>query len=123
MTTLTIDGRRAAYVRAGAGRAAPLLLVHGFSGSKEDFDVVVEELGTDRPVIAVDLPGHGESEEPDDPSAYGLAALAGWVLRFADEAGLEEFHLLGHSMGGLVAQRTAAIASHRLASLTLMATG
>lgn len=122
-STATVDGRRVAYVRAGSSRATPLVLVHGFTGSKEDFKPVLGSLAADRPVIAMDLPGHGDSEGSDDPAAYGLATTAAWLLRFADELGLEDFHLLGHSMGGLVVQRTAAVASQRLASLTLMGTG
>ena len=121
--TTTVDGRRVAYLKSGNGRATPLLLVHGFSGSKEDFEPVVADLAADRPVIAVDQPGHGGSEGSDDPAAYGLATTSAWLLRFADELGLEDFHLLGHSMGGLIVQRTAALASQRLLSLTLMGTG
>ena len=118
-----VDGRRVTYLRAGNSRATPLVLVHGFTGSKDDFAPVLDSLAADRPVIAVDLPGHGESEGTDDPAAYGLSTTSAWLLRFVDEIGLEDFHLLGHSMGGLVVQRTAAVASQRLASLILMSTG
>jgi pimeloyl-ACP methyl ester carboxylesterase len=121
--TITVDGRRVAYRKAGNGRATPLVLVHGFAGSKEDFETVLPGLAADREVIAVDLPGHGESEGTDDPAAYSLVTTSAWLLRFADELGLEDFHLLGHSMGGLAVQRTAALASQRLASLILMGTG
>lgn len=122
-STTTVDGERIAFASRGRGRVAPLLLVHGFTGSKEDFASVMDDLSRDRRVVAVDLPGHGDSEGADDPGAYGLGRLADWVLRFADALGLDEFHLLGHSMGGLVAQRTAMLASQRLQSLTLMGTG
>lgn len=121
--TTTVDERAATYNEAGDGPGAPLLLVHGFTGSKEDFDPVLEALATDRRVIAVDLPGHGGSEGTDDEAAYGLSATGAWILRFADAAGLGDFHLLGHSMGGLAVQRTAASASQRLRSLVLMSTG
>ena len=121
--TTTVDGRPVTYLKAGGARTTPLLLVHGFTGSKEDFAPVLDALAADRPVVAVDLPGHGGSEGTDDPAAYGLGVSASWLLRFADEIGLEDFHLLGHSMGGLVVQRTAAIASQRLQSLILMSTG
>jgi pimeloyl-ACP methyl ester carboxylesterase len=121
--TTTVDDRRVTYRESGNGRRAPLLLVHGFTGSSDDFDPVLAGLGRDRRVIAVDLPGHGDSEGSDDQAIYGLGAMSTWLLRFADTIGLEEFHLLGHSMGGLIVQRTAALASQRLDSLVLMATG
>ena len=121
--TTTVDGRTVTYREAGDGPGSPLLLVHGFTGSKEDFDPVLAPLADQRRVIAVDLPGHGGSEGSDDPAAYGLAVMGSWLLRFADEIGVDEMHLLGHSMGGLIVQRTASVASQRLQSLLLMATG
>lgn len=120
--TISVDGRAVAY-NDTRGPDTPLVLVHGFTGSKEDFDPVLDRLATSRRVIAVDLPGHGGSEGTDDEAAYGLAVTGAWLLRFADVVGLGEFHLLGHSMGGLAVQRTAASASQRLRSLVLMSTG
>jgi pimeloyl-ACP methyl ester carboxylesterase len=123
MPTLTLHERTVAYDEAGGGAAPPLLLVHGFTGGRDDFADVVEPLAADRRVVAVDLPGHGGSAGADDPDAYGLQTLAGWVLDVAEALDLGEHHLLGHSMGGLVAQRAAATASQRLRSLLLMDTG
>lgn len=123
MPTLRTDGRTVAYDSAGDGPGAPLLLVHGFTGGRDDFAGVLDRLGAQRRAVAVDLPGHGGSAGPDDPSAYGLSALADWALRVAGALGLEGFHLLGHSLGGLVAQRVAAAASQHLRSLVLMDTG
>lgn len=121
--TTTVDGRPVTFRDEGDGPGAPLLLVHGWGGSKEDFDPVVTPLAEHRRVLAVDMPGHGGSEGSDEPAAYGLAAMAAWLLRFADAADVGELHLLGHSLGGLIVQRTAALASQRLQSLTLMSTG
>lgn len=134
MPTLVLDGRTVAYLEAGQGQgsagrrgparaAAPLLLVHGYTGSKEDFAAVLEPLGAQRRAVAVDLPGHGGSAALPDPAGYGLWATAQWLLRLADALGLGEHHLLGHSMGGLAVQRVAAAASRRLRSLVLMDTG
>ena len=121
--TTAVDGRVVTFRDRGEGPSPAVLLVHGFTGSAEDFDPVLEALALDRRVVAVDLPGHGGSEGADDESSYGLAVTSAWLLRFADEIGLGDFHLLGHSMGGLVVQRTAAAASQRLHSLILMGTG
>lgn len=123
MAHLDLDGRRVAYDERGGGAAPPLLCVHGFTGSKEDWAAVIGRLAADRRVVAVDLPGHGGSAGSDDPADYGLGAVAQWVLRFLDAVGMPEAHLCGHSLGGLVVQRTAAAASQRLRSLVLVDTG
>lgn len=123
MPTITVDSRPVTYAAAGEPGSTPLVCVHGFTGSAEDFAGALDGLAAGRRVYAPDLPGHGGSAGPDDPGAYGLDALAGTVLEFADAVGLGEFHLLGHSLGGLVAQRVAAVASHRLTSLVLAGTG
>lgn len=122
MTTLRIADRPVAYREFGHG-GVPLLLLHGYTGGREDFDPVLEGLAAQRRVIAVDLPGHGESPGGDDPASYSLAATTAWTLELADALGLDEFALLGHSMGGLVAQRVAAAASQRLRAVVLSATG
>jgi len=122
MPTTAVDGRTAAWSEAGNG-GTPLLAVHGFTGGRDDFDAVLELLAVDRRVLAVDLPGHGDSEGTSDEAAYGLATVAAWVLRFADAVRLDEFALVGHSYGGLVAQRVAAAASQRLTALVLADTG
>lgn len=120
---LRIEDRRVALTRLDGGAGAPLLLVHGHTGARDDFAGVIDTLALDRPVVAVDLPGHGDSEGPDHPGAYGLDWQARWVLDVADALGLTAFHLLGHSMGGLIAQRVAVGAPRRLRSLILMGTG
>ncbi|WP_370328213.1 alpha/beta fold hydrolase [Euzebya sp.] len=107
--------------RAAVG-ATPLVALHGWTGSKEDFVDVVEPLGAVRRVVVPDLPGHGSCPPPSDDD-WGLAAHARWVLGLLDAMDLGEVHLLGHSHGGLVAQRVAYLASERLRSLTLLGTG
>lgn len=125
MPTLALDGRTVAYTDRGEGRdgAAPVLCLHGWTGSKEDFDAVVGALAEDRRVVVPDLPGHQGSEGLRDEAAYGLGALAAWVLRFTDAVGLGDVHVVAHSHGGLVAQRLAVVASQRLRSLVLVGTG
>ena len=121
--TVTIESRGVAFTRLEGGVGVPLVLVHGHTGARDDFEGVMPALAEDRPVVAVDLPGHGGSEGPDEPEAYDLGAQADWLVAFADAVELERFHLLGHSMGGLIAQRVALRIPERLASLVLMGTG
>jgi pimeloyl-ACP methyl ester carboxylesterase len=104
-------------------RATPVLLVPGFTGSKEDFlSVLAPIAAAGHPVVAIDQRGQFESPGEDDPSAYDLKALAEDLLAVVAHLG-QRVHLLGHSFGGLVA-RAAALAEPALVrSLTLMSSG
>ena len=70
-------------------------------------------------VLAVDLPGHGRSEGPPLSS---VEALADWLLALQEAAGVERAHLVGHSMGSLVALEAAARAPARASSLVMVGT-
>jgi pimeloyl-ACP methyl ester carboxylesterase len=107
---------------AGAGQR-PLLLVHGFTGAKEDFTPWLDQLADlGWHAVAPDLRGHGSSSKPADESAYSFELMAADVLRLADVLGWDTFVLLGHSMGGMIAQFVAHGAAARLAGLILMDT-
>jgi pimeloyl-ACP methyl ester carboxylesterase len=107
---------------AGAGRR-PLLLVHGFTGAKEDFTPWLDRLAdAGWHAVAPDLRGHGASSKPTADAAYSFEIMADDVLRLADALGWERFALLGHSMGGMVAQFIARKAAARLDGLILMDT-
>jgi pimeloyl-ACP methyl ester carboxylesterase len=115
--------RARASGRAGAA-ADPLILVPGWTGSKEDFIAVVAPLAaTGRDCVAVDLRGQYESAGPDDPDAYSLADYAADVVSVADSLGARQVHLLGHSLGGLVAQSVVADHPRLVRSLTLLCSG
>jgi pimeloyl-ACP methyl ester carboxylesterase len=91
----------------GVADRRPALLVHGYTGSKENFLPVLEPLAAaGRMVVAVDLRGQYQSPHAPDRSGYSATALAADVLAIAaavadDSAGV---HLVGHSMGGLIAR-------------------
>lgn len=108
---------------AEAGSGEPLMLVHGFTGAKEDFADFLDGFA-DRGwhVVAPDLRGHGGSEAPEDEEAYSIEEMAVDVLALADHLGWDRFDLLGHSMGGMVAQVLALEHPDRLRSLVLMDT-
>jgi pimeloyl-ACP methyl ester carboxylesterase len=107
---------------AGAGQS-PLLLVHGFTGAKEDFTPWLDRLAASGwHAVAPDLRGHGASAKPPDETAYSFEIMADDMLDLADALGWERFVLLGHSMGGMVAQFVASKAPARLDGLILMDT-
>lgn len=102
--SLTIQGCSVdlPYLRR-AGVKAPLVCLHGFGSTKEDYaDLTMRADFADRDLIFWDAPGCGASRlsDPDAPTIPFLVATAKAVC---DALGLERFHLLGHSMGGLTA--------------------
>jgi 3-oxoadipate enol-lactonase len=105
-----------------AGNGPGLLLVHGFGGAKEDFVDHLPLLAEDHTVVVFDHRGHGESDAPADPAAYSFDQLVTDTIAVADATGLEQFRLLGHSMGGMVARRVALQHRDRVEALILMDT-
>jgi pimeloyl-ACP methyl ester carboxylesterase len=90
-----------AYARAGSGE--PLVLLHGLGGSRRIWNPVVDRLASKRDVIAVDLPGFGESPPlaPGTPAtAANLGAAVGELCR---GLGLTRVHLAGNSLGAWAA--------------------
>jgi pimeloyl-ACP methyl ester carboxylesterase len=117
-----LAGSIAALV-AGGSAAPAVLLLPGYTGSKEDFAPLLDPLAAlGLRAVAIDLPGQFESPGPDDPAAYHPTSLAPAVAAVAQEIGAP-VHLLGHSYGGLVA-RAAVIARPELfRSLVLLCSG
>ncbi len=102
-----------------------LLLVPGWTGSKEDFLAVLDPLAERGwTAVAYDQRGQYESPGPDDEAAYSLTSLARDLLEVVVSLGPGPVHVVGHSFGGLVA-REAALTSggEGLASLILLCSG
>ncbi len=112
-----VEGHRLAYVRCGDGE--PLVLVHGITTSSFIWDGLLPRLGARHDVIAVDLLGTGDSDRPV-PSDCSLSAHARRLVLFLGELGLSKVHLVGHDIGGGVAQIVAVRDSHRIATLGLV---
>jgi pimeloyl-ACP methyl ester carboxylesterase len=103
-----------------AGEGPPLLCLHGLGGTKASFLPTVSALapGGHR-VIAVDLPGFGESSKPLT-GAYNARWFAEAVLELMDELGLERVDLAGNSMGGRIAIEVGLRAPERCGRLVLL---
>lgn len=103
------------------GTGPGLVLVHGFGGCAEDFADHRDAFAESYSVVTFDHRGHGRSDGPAEVD-YSLDRLGADVLCVASHVGLERFHLLGYSMGGMVARRLALRVPERLLSLVLMNT-
>ena len=101
------EGGRVFAVDRGpeGGERLPLVLVHGLLVTHHEFRGVIDALAMDRRVIALDLPGCGESDrpDPDDADGYSLAWLAERVHEALGALGVLQCDLLAHSLGGAVA--------------------
>jgi 2-hydroxymuconate-semialdehyde hydrolase len=115
---IPVDGQLVHVEQAGAGE--PVVLVHGFGASTYSWRKVVSEIARTRRVIALDLSGFGYTERPRDPARYTRDAQVALILGVMDALGVERAHLVGHSYGGALGLRLAALHPERLNSLLLV---
>jgi pimeloyl-ACP methyl ester carboxylesterase len=99
-TSLRTKGSRISILEAGVGD--PVLCLHGLGGTKASFMPTVAALAESHRVIAMDLPGFGDSGKPIG-APYDAAYFARSAFRTLDALGLDSAHLVGNSMGGRVA--------------------
>ena len=121
--TVGTEGGPIATLQCGPVDGSPVLLVPGFTGSKEDFGPLFDRLAAaGLRAVAIDLPGQFETPGPDDPVLYSTRSLAVSVRAVA--ATLDRpVHLLGHSFGGLVCRAAVLDDPAAFASLVLMDSG
>ena len=98
----------------------PVVFVHGLMGGSAQWEGQIRALA-DFEVLALDLPGFGANADLD--AVDSIADFASWALSELSKRGVERFHLVGHSMGGMVAQEMAARASESIDRLVLYGTG
>ncbi|MCT9105469.1 alpha/beta fold hydrolase [Streptomyces mirabilis] len=89
------------YARVGTGE--PLLLLHGIGHHRQAWDPVVHILAAEREVIAVDLPGFGESPALPDGLMHDLGTVVPTLGGLCEALEIERPHVAGNSLGGLLA--------------------
>ena len=116
----TIDTKKGTSVRVLQGGSGPdLLFIHGAGGLEGNQDELLERLAQSYRVRAPELPGYGESTGEELLEDMLDFTLHGWDV--ADALGLDRPHIVGHSMGGMIAAEMASVVPQRPASLTLIA--
>lgn len=112
-------GVKVHYLTAGKGE--PVVLIHGLYSSawiNWQLPGVVAELAKTHQVIALDLPGHGESAKPKDKDAYGVQLVEDVVL-LMDHLKIKKAHVVGYSLGGIITAKLMAKHPDRVISGTL----
>jgi pimeloyl-ACP methyl ester carboxylesterase len=107
------------------GTGEPVVLIHGLDSSARinwQMPGTIDALARDHQVIAVDLPGYGESDKPADPAAYGEQWVDDVIL-LLDRLNIRKAHIVGYSMGGMVALKLIAEHPERVISGTLGGAG
>jgi pyruvate dehydrogenase E2 component (dihydrolipoamide acetyltransferase) len=117
--TVEVGDHKLRYLLMGAGETEPLVLIHGFGGDLNNWLFNQPVLAERRPVLALDLPGHGGSSKSME--AFDIDSLGRVVGEFLDMLDLQVTHLAGHSLGGAVAAQLALTRPDRVGSLTLIA--
>lgn len=115
----TRDGVGLAWDGSGAGPT--VLLVHGLGLNRRRWQAQMDALAAAGfRAVRFDLRGFGDSDMP--PAPYDMATLTDDVEAVADALGLDEFHLVGHSLGGMIAQRFTLDHPGRVRTLTVAST-
>jgi pimeloyl-ACP methyl ester carboxylesterase len=115
----SVRTKKATLSILSAGKGDPVVCVHGLGGTKASFLPTVAALADSYRVIAVDLPGFGESDKPI-AAAYDAPYFANAVTALMDELGLESAHIVGNSLGGRVGIELGLLHPERVRRLVLL---
>ena len=110
------------YYELHGDAGAPLVLVHGFTGDITDWRHQIAAFAPTHRLLVFDNRGHGRSAAPPEAAAYGIELMARDAAALAAHVGFARYHLVGHSMGGAIAQEMALHRPETLLSLTLQDT-
>jgi pyruvate dehydrogenase E2 component (dihydrolipoamide acetyltransferase) len=115
---IEVEGIRVRYARRGAVEGTPVVFIHGFGGDLDNWLFNLDAVAENNPVIALDLPAHGQSATRL-PGA-DITTLAAFVVRFLDRLDVARVHAVGHSMGGAIVAQMAISYPQRIASVVLI---
>ncbi|MFJ5770595.1 alpha/beta fold hydrolase [Psychrobacillus sp. NPDC093180] len=113
---IQVNQAEVAYKEEGTGE--PILLIHGFCGSSDYWSNLIHELAKTYRVIALDLPGHGDSSVQENIN--GIDQYATFIRDFIDELKIDRVTMFGHSLGGYITVAFAEMYSDRLKGFSLI---
>lgn len=119
MPTLAVNGINLHYETVGRGE--PLLFLHGLGSRGEDWAAQIPVFARHFRVITADMRGHGQSAKP--PGPYSVPMMAQDVLALLDGLGIDAVHVVGLSMGGMIAFQLAVDHPERVRSLVIVNSG
>jgi 2-succinyl-6-hydroxy-2,4-cyclohexadiene-1-carboxylate synthase len=102
-----------------AGKGEALLMLHGFMGSAQSWHRQWDSITERYKVIAIDLPGHGNTENPTHAARHTIESVAADIAEILDQLEINRIHFLGYSMGGRIALYFAVHHPERVQSLLL----
>lgn len=105
--------------QVGHSISGPTLALHGWLDNAASFSPLLPFL-TERPAIALDLPGHGFSEHRSAGAAYYFVEWVADIVELIEQQNWQQVHLLGHSMGAFICQLVASVIPERIQCLTLI---
>ncbi len=120
MPQATVNGIDIYYRQSGDG--FPIVLIHGNIGNSRNWALTVPALTPHYRTVSVDLRGHGLSGKPTRREDYTAELLAGDVHGVMRQLDIAECYLVGHSMGGMVAQQIALAHGDAVGALVLVDT-
>lgn len=120
MPKTRINGIEINYRDSGEG--FPLLLIHGFTGNLRNWALQAPILSRGFRMVSFDQRGHGHSEKPSRPQDYSLELMAEDAYGLLQHLGIDRCYLMGHSMGGMVAQHLALAHREPVRALVLVNT-
>jgi pimeloyl-ACP methyl ester carboxylesterase len=103
------------------GKGFPLVLIHGFLGSSKMWKPQIDFFKDYFRVITPDLPGYGKSNKAK--SHNSIKSISNFLFDCLEEKKINKFHLLGHSMGGMIVQEMAKKAGDKISKLVCYSTG
>lgn len=118
-----VDNRQVHYLEWGSSTAPAVLAMHGGGQTAYMFEDIGATLRDARHVIAIDLPGHGESDSLVDTEGVSRQELAATVPGVLDEFGLRPVAIIGASLGGIVAMTLAAARPELVSAIVLIDVG
>ncbi|HKD73977.1 MAG TPA: alpha/beta fold hydrolase [Ktedonobacterales bacterium] len=115
----TVCNFQMSYIAGGKGE--PVVLLHGLGADNSTWRKVLPELAEHFTVYAIDMFGCGQSDKP--VIEYTVEAMAHYVRLFMDAVGIEQAHIIGHSLGGGIAMQTLYFSPERVRRVVLADTG